>query len=142
MGVRVENSSLFGLCFQVFSSQISTIHGPSTFWTFPRRRYNRHNHAHAPGPHIWPSLGPGARLQVLMDKKIWPTSRKILPTFQTFCPDGGQFAQTVVHFAHFENQARKRGVLGRWWYSGQNEIPSGQNETHLGNLYEKWTNVL
>ena len=24
------------------------------------------------------------------------------------------------------------------WYSGPIEIPSGQNETHLGNLYEKW----
>ena len=31
---------------------------------------------------------------------------------------------------------------GWWCYSGQNEsqyeTPSGQNETHLGNLYEKW----
>ena len=24
------------------------------------------------------------------------------------------------------------------WYSGQNETPSGPNETHLGNLYKKW----
>ena len=82
-------------------------------------------------------------------------------TFQTFCPDGVHFAQTAVQFAHFQNQARKGvfwsevgGVLctyisptricdgwvknrGCWWYSVQNETPSGQNETHLGNLYEK-----
>ena len=30
------------------------------------------------------------------------TSRTVLPTFQTFCPDGVRFAQTVVHFAHFQ----------------------------------------
>ena len=41
-----------------------------------------------------------------------PTSRKILPTFQTFCPVGIQFSQTVVHFAPFQVQARKRVVLG------------------------------
>ena len=41
-----------------------------------------------------------------------PTSRNVLPTFQTFCPGGVHFAQTVVHFAHFQVQARKRGVLG------------------------------
>ena len=45
-----------------------------------------------------------------------PTSRKVLPTFQTFCPVGVQIAQTVVHFAHFQVQARKTGVLG--WASG------------------------
>ena len=31
---------------------------------------------------------------------------------------------------------------GRGWYSGQNEAPSGLNETHLGNLYEKWAKVV
>ena len=32
----------------------------------------------------------------------------------------------------------RTGVGGvQWWYSGQNETPSGQNETHLDNLYEK-----
>ena len=74
--------------------------------------------------------------------------------------------QTVVRFAHFQVQARKWGVLGGvggvlstyispkgvcdgwvknrgwWWYSGRNETPSGQNETHLGNLYERWAKVL
>ena len=76
-------------------------------------------------------------------------------TFQTFFPLGVQVAQTSVHFAHFQSQARQRGVFGwvegvlcmyislkgickgrvknrGWgWYSGQNETPSGQNETHL-----------
>ena len=28
------------------------------------------------------------------------------------------------------------------WYFGQNEIPSGPNETHLGDLYERWAKVL
>ena len=41
-----------------------------------------------------------------------PTSRKVLPTIQTFCPVGAHFAQTVVLFAHFQVQARQRGVLG------------------------------
>ena len=41
-----------------------------------------------------------------------PTSRKVLPTFQTFCSVGIHFAQTVLHFAHFQNQATKRCVLG------------------------------
>ena len=40
-----------------------------------------------------------------------PTSRKVLPTFLTFWPDGVLIAQTVVHFIHFQVQARKRGVL-------------------------------
>ena len=49
-------------------------------------------------------------------KKILPTSRKVWHMFQTFCPHGVLFAQTVVHFAHFQNQARKRGILG--WGGG------------------------
>ena len=53
-----------------------------------------------------------------MKKKI-PNSRKVLPTFQTFCPDGIHFAQNVVHFvvhfALFQNQARNGGVLGWGW---------------------------
>ena len=44
-----------------------------------------------------------------------PTSRNVLSTFQTFCPDGVQLAQTVVQFANFQVQARKRGVLGCSW---------------------------
>ena len=47
-----------------------------------------------------------------MNKFFLPTSRTVLPIFQTFCPDGVYFAQTAVHFAHFQNQAKKRGVLG------------------------------
>ena len=50
-----------------------------------------------------------------MNKKKLPTSRNVLPTFQTFCPDGVRFAQTVIHFANFQNQARKRGVFGWDW---------------------------
>ena len=50
-----------------------------------------------------------------MNNFFLPPSRKTLPTFQIFCPDGVHFAQTVVHFAHFQNQARKRGVLGWGW---------------------------
>ena len=45
----------------------------------------------------------------------WINSRKVLPTFQTFCSGGIQIAQTVIHFAHFQVQARKRGVLGCVW---------------------------
>ena len=41
-----------------------------------------------------------------------PTSRKVLSTFRTYCTDGGQVAQMVVHFANFQVQAWKRGVLG------------------------------
>ena len=41
-----------------------------------------------------------------------PTSRNVLPTFQTFCPVGIQVAQTVFHFAHFQVQSEKRDVLG------------------------------
>ena len=37
---------------------------------------------------------------------LLPTSRNVLPTFQTFCPDGVQTAQTLVHFAKFQVQAR------------------------------------
>ena len=46
-----------------------------------------------------------------MNKFVLPTSRKVLSTFHSFCPVGVQFAQTVVPFAHFQNQARK-GVFG------------------------------
>ena len=87
--------------------------------------------------------------------------------FSNILPSWGprlQVTQTVVNFAQFQVQARKRGVLGGvggvlcmyispkgtgygsvknrgWgWYSRQNETPSGHNETHLGNLYEKWAN--
>ena len=44
-----------------------------------------------------------------------PTSRKVFPLFQTVCPVGIQIAQTAVHFAHFQVQASKNGVLGWAW---------------------------
>ena len=50
-----------------------------------------------------------------MNNFFLPTSRKVLPTFQTFCPVGVHFAQTVIPFAHFQVQARKWGVLGWGW---------------------------
>ena len=50
-----------------------------------------------------------------MNKTNLPTSRIVLPTFQTFCPFGVQIAQTVIHFAHFQVQSKKRGVLGWAW---------------------------
>ena len=43
------------------------------------------------------------------------TSGKSLTTFQTFCPVGAHFAQTVVHLAHFQVQASKRGDLQWGW---------------------------
>ena len=46
---------------------------------------------------------------------VLPTSKTKLSTFQTFCPVGVQFGQTVVHFAHFQVQARKGSVLGWGW---------------------------
>ena len=117
-----------------------------------------------PSPPLEPesSCGWGVRISQ-MNKFVLPTSTKVLPTVQTFCPVGIQIAQTVVHFAHFQVQARKRGVLGwalgcfvyvhipqrdwvknkGWgWYCGLNETPYGQIETHLGYLYEKWEKVL
>ena len=42
-----------------------------------------------------------------MNKEL-PSSRKVLSTFRTYCPDGVQSAQTIVHFAHFQVQARTR----------------------------------
>ena len=39
-----------------------------------------------------------------------------LPTFPKICPGGVHIAQTVVPFAHFQVQTRKRGAL--WWAWG------------------------
>ena len=33
------------------------------------------------------------------------TSKEDLPTFRTFCPDGVQTAQMLVHFDHFQVHA-------------------------------------
>ena len=41
--------------------------GQAYFVTFAPRLYNSYNHAHAQGPHMWPSPGPLARLQVLQN---------------------------------------------------------------------------
>ena len=64
------------------------------------------------------SAGPGTK-HLSAPALPWifflPTSRNVLPTFQTFYPNGVRFDQTVVHFAHFPVQARKRGVLGWGW---------------------------
>ena len=60
-------------------------------------------------------LAFATQLQIVMNNLFLPTSRHVLPIFQTFCPVGVQIAQTVVRFAHFQVQARKRGVLGWAW---------------------------
>ena len=56
-------------------------------------------------------------LKKSMNKFFLPTSKKVLSTFQTFCPVGGPVcpAQTVVHFVHCQVQASKSGVLGWVW---------------------------
>ena len=42
----------------------------------------------------------------IMNKFFLPNSRKVLPTFRTFCPDGVRSAQMGYRFAHFQVQAR------------------------------------
>ena len=105
----------------------------------------------------WPH---GASLVGDMNISFLPTSRKVLPTVQTFCPDGVQIAQTVIHFEPLSSSGQEKGCFGVGsggvlcmyispkrgcdgsvknrgcrWYSGKNEI-------HLGNVYEKWAKVL
>ena len=63
---------------------------------------------------VW--FGKGVLHLISDDIFFWPTSRKVLTSFQTFCPVGVQIAQMVVHFTLFKVQARKRGVLG--WICG------------------------
>ena len=64
---------------------------------------------------IWCS--PKLRVTKWMDAAAYneyfflPTSRNVLSTFQTYCPVGVQIAQMVVHFAHFQVQARKGGCF-------------------------------
>ena len=62
---------------------------------------------------VW--FGKGVLHLISDDIFFWPTSRKVLTSFQTFCPVGVQIAQMVVHFAHFQVQARKGGILGWAW---------------------------
>ena len=45
-------------------------------------------------------------------KFLLPTSRKVLSTFQTFCPVGVQVAQTVLHFAQFLYQEKGYFAVG------------------------------
>ena len=68
-----------------------------------------------PNESLWAEVKPCLGQADSYEWIFLPTSRTVLPTFQTFYPDGVHFAQTVVHFAHFQNQARKRGVLGWGW---------------------------
>ena len=58
-----------------------------------------------------PAVLPLQESKSLMNKFVIATYRKGLLTFQSFCPVGVHFAQTAVQFAHFQVQARKRGVL-------------------------------
>ena len=42
---------------------------------------------------------------------FWPTSRKVLPTFQTFCPVGVQIGQMVVDLP-LSSSGQEKGRLG------------------------------
>ena len=44
-----------------------------------------------------------------------PPPPPFCPLFQTFCTVGVHFAQTAVHFAHFQKSGHNRGVLGLGW---------------------------
>ena len=46
-----------------------------------------------------------------MNYYFLPTSRNVLPTYQTFCPVGVQIAQTVVHLPFFKFRSGK----GLFW---------------------------
>ena len=63
-----------------------------------------------PELHLWVILVQVLAKHSEMEKENLPTSRNVLPTFQTFCLVGVQM--TVVHFAHFQVQDRKGDVLG------------------------------
>ena len=82
----------------------------------------------------------------------------LLKYFQIFCPVGVQIPQTVVHFAQFQVQARKRGVFGwawrclvyvhipEWgvWLSKEQGLGwySGQNETRFEAMYKPNVSLL
>ena len=77
---------------------------------------------------------------------ILPRQYFILPTFKVR-PGKGVFSGGVgadlcmyISLKGFCGSQVKNRVL--WWYSGQNDTPYGQNETHMGILYEKWEKVL
>ena len=57
-GMRVEKPSKVAFVFQV----LQTIQGKTKardFAILAPRLYNRYNHAHVAGPHMWQSPGPG-----------------------------------------------------------------------------------
>ena len=59
MRVENENPLVWPSFFKYFRQfRVKKKRRPSTFVAFALRFYNSYNHAHAPGPHIWPSLGP------------------------------------------------------------------------------------
>ena len=53
----------------------------------------------------------------LPNKTFYPLLEKFCPLFKHIARLGSHFALKVVHFAHFQVQARKRkrGVLGSGW---------------------------
>ena len=57
-GVRVEKPLMWAVVFKYFR-QFKEKQWPSTLVIFAPRLYNCYNHSHAPGPHMWPSPGPG-----------------------------------------------------------------------------------
>ena len=59
MGMRVEKPSSMAFIFQVFSRKTE---GQALLWLCSEL-YNSYNHAHAPGQHMWLSLG--SRVQAL-----------------------------------------------------------------------------
>ena len=56
LGMRVENPLVWPSFFKYF--WLKEKRRPGTFVTFVPRLYNCYNHAHAPGPHMWPSPVP------------------------------------------------------------------------------------
>ena len=79
-------------------------------------------------------------------RSILPRRWLILPTFK-FRPGKVVFLGGVwgVLWTYISPKGVCEGWVknrGWWGYSGQSETPSGQNETHLGNLYEKWAEGL
>ena len=69
--VKVDKAS----CFQVFS----TIHGPSTFVTFPQRLsgYNHYIHTHSPGQHMWLSHGPLPDSKCSKTVEVWYSCQEL-----------------------------------------------------------------
>ena len=60
----MKNPLVWPLFFKYFR-QFKEKLRPGTFAILAPRLYNRYNHSHVPGQHMWQSLGPG--LQVLQN---------------------------------------------------------------------------